>query len=283
MAAVVTKPGQGHVQLKKTAGVSSPAIGTQTFVPMLGVQPRNPRNVARPDQVNKAGSIINAILGMKTPSCTWSAAAKASWWTAAFLNSLIGGSAAYLDSALDSDEYAVGMYEPIEATTRVYDGVRWTALSVSYNAAGGPIVLQAAGPGVYGDSEKPSPTSFSTPSVDPGQDLNTSDVTITGGATLVRSANFTLLRGNALQMFSNTTLYGTQVSSGKVGGILSFEQSPIGVLPTTSFVMQIGTVTFTFVIDQDDLVLDFTTSFGNRVLAYTLTNLATGAYPFTIT
>jgi len=280
----VSKPGEGHFCFKKTDGQTSPgpAVGTQTFVPVKIVNPRNPFNIMRGDTISKAQSIVNATRGKRTPSATVQMAAKASWWTAAFLNSLIGGSASYLDSNLDSDQYAIGMYEPVKNTWRVFDGIRWSTLAIAYNAAGGDIMVTLSGPGLYGDSEAGSPTSFSTPSVDPGQNLNTSNITVTG-ATLTRSWGITIVRGQGPQPFSDGTLYMSNVSSGKIGGIFTVEQSDTAsTFASSTITIVVGAVTFVFSLDKDESVLDFTPQFGTQFTNYAMTDLSTGGYPLTI-
>lgn len=280
----VSKPGEGWAAIKKTDGQTSPgpAIGTQTFIPVKAVNPRNPLNIMRGDTISYAQSIVNATSGKHTPSVVVSAAAKTSWFTAAFLNSIIGGSSSYLDSNLDTDQYAVGMWEPVKNTVRVYDDIRFSTLAISYNAAGGDIMVTMSGPCLYGDSEKPSPTSFTTPTVDPGQNLNTSDVTITG-ATLGRSFGITIVRGQGPQPFSNQTLYMSNVSTGKIGGIFTVEQSDTALtFATSTITIAIGSVNFQFDLDLDESVLDFTTQFGTKYSNYAMSDLSAGTYPLTI-
>lgn len=278
----VEKYGEGWAAIKKTDGQNSPAIGTQTFIPVKAINPRNPRNRMRGDTISKAQSIVNATSGKFTPSVVVSAAAKASWWTATFLNSLIGGSSSYLDANLDSDQYAVGMYAPVANTTRVYDDIRWSTLAITYNAAGGDIMMTLSGPCLYGDSEKSPPTSFSTPTVDPGENLNTADVTISG-FDLSRSFGITIVRGQGQQPFSTGDLYMSNVSSGKIGGIFMLEQSPTAIaVPTTTISIVIGSVTFDFDIDRDESVTDFTTAFGTTFRNFAMTDLVSGTYPLTI-
>lgn len=281
-----TKPGQGYFVIKKTAGVASPAVGTQTFIPVKAANPRNPRNISRSDTISKAASIVTATKGKFTPSCGFVAPAKATWFTQLLLNSLIGGSAAFVDPNLDTDQYGMGMYEPVLNATRVWDDIRFAALTINYQAAGGDILVNASGPGVFGESEKGTPTSFSTPTVDFGQNYNTSDVVITG-ADQVRAFSFTLLRGQGQMMEADGTLYPITVASGKAGGLFTLEQSgTFGTTFTSTITIQIGPATtgvkFVFSLDLDELVTDFTTSFGTTVKSATMTDLSAGGYPFTI-
>jgi hypothetical protein len=283
----VSKEFLGYYVMKKTAGQSSPSVGTQIYLPVMSVDPRNPVNNTYPGVVNRSAAPSVVVRGKKTPRIRVLSCLKASWATYVNLNSFIGGSPSYLDTTqFDTDQYGIGLYEPVMNVTRVFDGVRFSQMTVAYTAAGGPIGFALAGIGVYGDSEAASPTGFSAPTTDAGQLYNTADVTISG-ADQVRSMRIDILRGQGYMMYSDGTYYAAQTATGMIGGALTLEQSPTAsTVPTSALTMQVGPastgVQFVCNINLDDPVREFTTRFGTIVRSFTLIDTAAGAYPVQI-
>jgi hypothetical protein len=270
---------RGWIQLKKTAGsATNPAVATQFSIPAALWQPRNPQNKVRPDQVNAATYETVSTLGMKTPTSRIVAALKASWWGINLVNMLVGNR----DANFATDEFAVGGNNVFG--TRVYDGCHCAMLQLSQNLMGGPVSMTMDAIGQYGDNEKGTPTSFSAPSVDPGQLLDVTKVGFGGTADLVVSWVLTLMVRCRWRPAVPGTQYSQGIAIGRLTGTFVIEQSPThNTSPSTSATLAIGSagagVSFALSLDPDDDNQPQTTDEGTVIRTYTLADLAAGGNP----
>ena len=276
-----TRDDLGWIALKQTGGGG----GTQFGIPLKNTAPRNPSNNAYADVINNAAGPSVVTKGKKTPMIDIETLAHPTWFTQANLNALIGGSASFLDSNYYSYEFAVGMWEPVINTQRVYDGTRFSRLRVVYNAGGSDIAVALSGIARYGDSEAPAPTSFSAPATVGGQAYNTSDVAITG-ADQVTQVVMDLVRIQRFKPISDSTLFMGGTGSGRVFGTLTIVQEPtFGSTPSSTFSMQVGPATtgvkLSCGVNLDDVLRAFSTEDGKVGRTYSMVGF-TGGYPFSI-
>lgn len=213
----------GGVTIYKTAGVSSPAITTAYRIPVITGLPTNAENFAYPPVTNAAGGQSSGSQGKRTPFVTLEAPIAPNWFTAAFLNDLIGGSAAYLDVRKDSSEFAIVFDEPIMGQD-FWTGFKFMQANLVYVAAGGPLMLQMTSCGIFGDSDDGSPPTVAAYTTNTGQEYGTSDVVIVG-ADQVDALTISLMRAQGQQMTSNGTVNPNAVSSGMSGGSVAITQS----------------------------------------------------------
>jgi hypothetical protein len=276
----------GWVGLKKEAGQTGagPAVGTIYSFPTGRAQPRNPNNIGYLSTINAAGAVSVKVAGKKTPTVTIEGVPlKASFFTAQFVNSLIGGSSSYLDTNFNSDRYLIGINNG--STTRYYSGCMCQSIRIYWAAPGGPMMdLQFIA--VAGDSEN-SPGSITTPSTDGGTALGIADVDFNSTVDAVYSGSILIARPQAWQFEADGTLYSDTIQSGQVGGMFTYMTSPLAsVVPSTSATVRFKIsatptyVTFALNLSQDETSEDVQAALGVNGRAYTLFN--SGLYPFTV-
>lgn len=275
--------GVAILQCTAQAG-SSVAAGTNIQLPLLGANPVNPVNNVYASVVNRSSFPTIVVRGKKTPGVMFDVVPKSPWFTAANLNSMIGSTLAYTNTAiLDTAEFGLGLYEPVAATYRQFDGLKCATMSLSMTAAGGPIGFSTSWAGIHGDSEGVALTwpSFGGLSPSPGSGYDISNVTFTSAAIdQVRSFRLDLVRGQGAQFFMDGTYFAATVSSGMFGGALTIEQSPTATVVASSQVaITIGPVTFSCLVNLDAPVRAFTSSIGTIVRSFTLIDTAAGGTP----
>ena len=270
-----------HLAIKNITGA-----GTQYQMPFSQLRPSNPNNFFYLPQVN--ASAYPSVYGQsqKSPDLMIMGPAKASWFTALNLNAWIGT----VDANADSAFHSFGIYNPTSTVYRVFDQFKCDRLDISGNAAGGPQNVSSSWAGLFGDSELGgtaingfSQTSFSATSVVPsaGQLVNVSGVSV-AGATLVRSYNMTLNRGQTVQRYFTNNAYGSDVSSSMASGQLTLEQEPSGTSPTSTVAITIGAVTFTLLLNLDVFSRGLQTGYGTKINTYSMIDVTAGGSNFTI-
>jgi hypothetical protein len=216
-----------------------------------------------PGVANVAAGSVATAKGKKLVQMHFSAPAHPTWFTFKTINDWIGGTAGYLDSSLNTSQWDFDRYEPVQTDQR-YSLGKCQHLSVSYNAAGGPIMVHSTWLALYG-ANYGTPATFTTPTRLTGQDYNTADV-VSASFDLIRSFVWTAGRAQIPQPYANGTNYHTIITSHAIGGTLAMEQSPtasqgnqIAVAETTltgTAVFQIGPTTtgvkFTNYVNRDD-------------------------------
>jgi len=276
----------GGLQIQKTAGQISPgeALATVHNIAIVGADPRNPYNFAYPPVTNASAGPVNGVQGKRTPFFPLTTCAKSSWFTAQLLNDLIGGTNAYLDTGLNTSEYALNLSEPILGNRR-FSNCKCAGLDIDYIAAGGPVMVNMTFTGLYGDDEG-TPPSFSAYSRDAGLDIDTSLVAITGADQIDRMT-VSLVRVQQNQLYSNGTLYGTAVTSGGIGGIVTIYQSATFTqTASTTITFQVGAVSLQFAINLDNPVKAWSMGRSTWVKQYSMVDFSgtfASGYPCLIT
>ncbi len=281
------KGSRGWVRMRKTAGqvASGPALDTYYSFPNTIAQPRNPDNLTFMPVVNVSAAPSVVVAGKKTPAVSLPGIPlKASFWSSIFANSLIGGSDAWLDTAFNSDEYAVGVHNG--DSLRVYDGCHCAQMALEQAAVGGPILMSLDFLAIYGDSEKGVPTTIVAPTVDPGTLHDVTKVDWNSTAEDVYRWRLVLQRAQGYQMVDDGTLYAASIESGNIGGLLTIWINPkSATIPTTSATLKIGGsggAAFALDLKRVELVQDVGPSLGMQVITYALFKAA-GGYPVAIT
>lgn len=290
----VPKNPVGYVLMKKTAGGATPAVGTQLLIPVIATQPRNPLNNQYPQGVNKSMFTTNLIKGTKTPSIAFQSYLKTSYVTPAFLTSLIDS----FDTNQDSDTWAIYLNDGTQSATwsnRIFDGCKCAAMQIAHSKAAGGTTIECA----FLAQTASGSTSFTLTGLNPdaGEFFNSSQVDYGGlfnidgsglaGSTadFVRGWRLNLMHGQAYNMYSNGTLDPAAVSSGKYGGTVQLEQTPLyAISPSSSFVVRIGpsgspAVTATCLVNLDEDVYDVAGGFGTLLRTYTLYDNSAGGNP----
>lgn len=260
---------RGWMALKKTGGqTASPTVGTVYTFPVGVITPRNPNNINYMPVCNRLALPSVKVAGKKTPSVGVPAPLKASWHSAAFWNSFIGGSDSFLNAAAqyNTDEYGIGVNDGSD--TRVYDGAHGVMFTLEQAAPGGVIMATLAWLARYGDSEAPTPTTFATAAPDTGALLDVTNVSF-ATATDVHSWRLTVMRPQGYQMTADGTLYAATVEAGMLGGTLRLVQNKKGTAPTTTETITIGGVAFALALSADEMASDIPPSLVTMTNDYT--------------
>lgn len=283
MSANLVKNFLGYMQLQKTAGSGAVVNGTTFQIPFNSMQPRDPKNNAYPNPVNKDAFPSIVILGKRTPSLSFTAFLKSSWCSAALFNSLLTA----FDANNDADEWAIKINDGSTGgawSNRIFDGCRLSALSFAQSAASGGVLVSfgflaktGQGSTVFGAASNP----------DAGFLVDVSQIDFGGAPTanLVRGYQIACLRGTAYEMFFNGTYYPDATASGMLGGQLILEQSPkYTVSPGSSFVARLGPIgtpilTATMLVNPDEDVYDIAPGFGDIFRRYSLIDISAGGAP----
>lgn len=255
-------------------------VGSLTYtVPSASASPRNPLNFGYPGLVNASGFPSTLVQGKKSPSITLSTVAKASWFTATFLNNLLFT----LDSDNNTRNHTVVLYDnsgiqygvadSSHKGMRVYTGCRCTGVSLYQTAVGGPVGVDIGFAAITGESEDSTvnSTSATIPSTSAGSLFNISQVAFSTSTAYVRSWRLNLVRGQGPQFYADGTLYANDIVSGMASGSLTVEQSPLGsdMGSAQTITFSSGPV-FTLAFNKDESVQDFSIGLGNVMKAYTL-------------
>ncbi|HXJ43183.1 MAG TPA: hypothetical protein VNH18_28140 [Bryobacteraceae bacterium] len=183
------------------------------------------QNNTYPGVANAAAGAVNSTRGKKIVRMSCVAPAHPSWFLMKFINDILGGAAGYLNTSpvADTSTWDFDRYEPVLGHKR-YTGGKCEGISVSYNAAGGPINVGMSWLAIY-PAEEGSPATFAAPTRVTGRDYDTGDLSSTS-LDLLRSFVWTAGRAQAPQPYANGTYYFGAISSHSLGGTLSIEQSP---------------------------------------------------------
>ena len=266
---------KGWCILRKTGGSGPLSVGTQIMVPCDHIICNNPTNTTYPLLINADASVSNAVLGKRTPNVTLQTAVKTSWWSANLLNSLLMSS----DSDGNTDMYAVGIFDG--AAMRVFDGARCAGMTLGANAAGGATGIELPFLARYDSAQPgtPSPTTFTTPTVDPGYLLPVSQINFANTADLVSAVQLQILRGQGYLPFFDQSLYMGGIGSGVATGTMSISQSPTATTtPSSGAILQVGTtgagVQFACSLNLDNFKRDYMASLGSMADIYSLVDLS---------
>ena len=284
MSSNVTKGFAGYAYLQKVSGSGAVIYGTEIEIPYLSAQITKPENNVYPPLVNNAVSPAVYIQGKHTPGWSLSTLAKVSWFTPAFLNSLI----VTPDANYDTDLWNLMLYE---AGAEKLDGCRCGALSLSWSAAGGGIGVEMGGIGTLQDG---TAVFSGTGAVDPGAMIASANIDFGGSATaaLVRGWQLMIARPQQWDMFENGANVRDPrgVSTGQIGGSVAIELSAASgaVIPTDTFTVRFYSpangallLTATAKLNLDNPIRPRNVGFGNKRYEYTLINASTGAVPVT--
>lgn len=194
------------------------AANTEVAIPGWAF-PENPLNREREAVVNAAGEPSVEYEGKKTPTIRVIATPKSSFYTVAFITSLIIG----LNASNDTPTWAIGLNDT--NSTRVYDGCKCERVILTGNPTLRRIIMDFKA--IYGDSEKAVPTTFSTPSTDAGKVISAAQCGWTSAtADLVREWGLVFEREQAWDMVADETAYATAIRSGHLRFALSLGQDP---------------------------------------------------------
>jgi len=222
-----TKDHAGSLTFYKDAGEVSNGytVGTQTIVPYSSCDVIELQNIVTPGVANVSAGPVSYTRGKKLVRMTCTAPARSTWCIQKQINDWIGGSDSFLNTSpvKDTSTWSFDRYEPVLGHQR-YTAGKCEGITVSYNAAGGPINVTMSWLAIY-PAEEGSPDTFSVPTRQTGRDYDTGDVTSTS-LDLLRSFQLTVARGQAPQSIANGTYYLTAISSHAIGGSLLIEQSP---------------------------------------------------------
>lgn len=222
-----SKDGLGQLVFKKAAGevVNGYSLTTEIGVAYTSCDVVEAQNNTYPGVSNMSAGAVNSARGKKLVRMSCVAPAHSNWFLQKVLNDWIGGTAGFLAAApvADTSTWDFDRYDPVMGHRR-YTGGKCEAISISYNAAGGPINVGMSWLAIY-PAEEGSPATFATPTRYTGKDYDTGNVTSTS-LDLLRSFTWTAGRAQAPQAFASGTYYFTSISSHSLGGTLSIEQSP---------------------------------------------------------
>jgi len=279
---------KGWIVMKLTeAAAAGHTLNTEIAIPGMAF-PRNPLNRTRPDVVNATGEPSIEYQGKRTPTMRIVAFPKTSWFTVNFINSLI---LSLISASNDSGGWAVGLYDT--NGTRVYDDGRCERIILTGNPTVGPVIMDFKF--LYGEGEKSSASTFSTPSTDSGQVIKASECQWTAAtADIVREWGLVLERPQAWDMTANGTAYAQAIRSGPLRGALTLGQDPdYSQSPTSSDsssgtpVLKIGPsgggVQFTVKVSNDEDETPHTPSVVTKTRSYSLIDLSDGAGMVAIT
>ena len=278
----------GWVKLKKIGGQTSPgpALNTQTFIPTLITNPRNPLNFSYVPSVNAAQSPVNYVQGKRTPSVSFRALVKSSWFTNALISDLIGAST-YLDTNNNNSVYSIGINMGNGNATRVFDNFSCASITFHQEAQGGSIVAEFTFVGIYGDTEKSSPATFTTPTTDNGTMLDITKSSFNSTADAVYSWRMSLMRPQAYQFEADGTRYSDAIQAGMLGGTVQYVTSDLSTtVPTSSVTIQIGSVgagvQFVSYINPDEIVMDLGPALNSRTISYTMGDFALANFGYCV-
>ena len=204
----------------KSQLVASP--NTETSVPTLVLDPRNPANNIYFTGINKLGSIASFVRGRNTPALQQSTYLHSSFTSAALLASYITS----FDSNNDSNAYNWQTNDGTSGqslSTEVFGGCRCAAMSIA-GMNTGPVSLDMAWLAQTANSN----ASFSAYTPITGQCYDAAITAFNGGADTVDGYRINILRGQAYNMMFNPGSYDPLgVDSGMIGGTLELIQSPL--------------------------------------------------------
>jgi hypothetical protein len=224
--------------------------------------------------VNAAESPVNFTQGKRTPTITFRALLKASWFLNPLISDLIGAST-YLDTSNNSSVYSVGINMGNGNATRVYDNFSCASITLSQESQGGNIVAEFTMVGIYGDTEKGSPATFSTPTTDAGTMLDITKVDFNSTVDSVYSWRMSLMRPQAYQFAADGTKYSDTIQAGMLGGTFQYVTSDLSVtVPSTTLTCKVGSagagIQFVAYVNLDETVLDLAPSLNARTISYTM-------------
>ena len=294
------KPQLGQLVFKKAVGeiVNGYTLTTEIGIPYTSCDVVEAQNNTYPGVANVSAGAVNSTRGKKLVSMSCVAPAHSSWFLQKTINDWIGGTAGFLAATtFDTSTWDFDRYEPVLGHQR-YTGGKLQGISVSYNAAGGPINVGMQWLAIY-PAEEGAPATFATPTRVTGRDYDTGDVT-SSSLDLLRSFTWTAGRAQAPQPIADNTYFFTAITSHSLGGTLSVEQSPtasqgnqVAVAANTvvgTIVFQVGPVTtgvkFTNYVKRDSARRGSPGNApGTLFVDYSLEdegNVSTTGYPFQI-
>ena len=263
---------KGWVVLKKTAGNGPGAVGTQYLIPTLVFEANNPVNTSYPVLINSAVSIVNGVIGKRTPNVTISTVMKGTSITANLLLSLLTA----VDAFGDTDQYSIAVYDGLNL--RIFDECRCAGVVISASAIGGAIMVQMSFLARYGDSQAPYTTVFATPSIDAGYLSPVSQVGLAGTADLATGFQVSLLRAQGYLAYFDQTIFMSGIASGMLTGTLALVQSPrASTVPNSSFILQLGVagagIQIQSYVNLDSFKRDHTPALGSMSNNFSLVDL----------
>lgn len=266
---------QASVQIMKTAGSGSPTTGTCWTLPSVQVACSNPTNISLPFLVNSDANVRNSVLGKKTPSVVITTVLKPSFCSAALFNSLLFSS----DTNHDTDTFAIRITDG-ESNVRVFSLAKCAGISISCQAVGGAIGIQLSFISVYGDTEGPAVTGWTTPAVDPGALTPISQVDFNSTANAVMGFSLALNKTQTYNFQVDGTLYAQAVQSGPFSGSLSIAQKPAAtVVPTTGCTIKLGStgtgIQIASALVLGAMVRNYVPSLGTMANNYAIADLTT--------
>jgi len=221
-----TKDHLGSMTFQKDDGevVNGYTVGASVIVPYTSCDVAELQNNVYPGVANVAAGATTTARGKKIVRMTMTAPAHSSWFLQKTINDWIGGTAGFLAATtFDTSGWSFCRYEPVLGNQR-YTAGKCESISLSYNAAGGPINVSMSWLAIY-PAEEGSPDTFAAPTRVTGKDYDTGDVTSTS-LDLLRSFTWTAGRAQAPQAIADNTYYLVKITSHSLGGTLSVEQSP---------------------------------------------------------
>jgi len=281
MSTNVIKGYRGYMYLKKIDGDGPLLDNEEVLIPYMEAAPEAPYNDTYMPVVNKATGPSIIVRGKITPSISVRTIAKPSWFTADLINSML----LTRDANFDTDVFAAKLVELGESAPTVYDTFRVGGLSLSHNAAGGPLGVEFSGIA----ATSAGVTVFTgTGEADAGLAYDAAAVDYNSTAELVRAWRLNLMCPQSYDMFSNRSRYPSGVSTGQISGTLELEfSSKAAVVPTSTMTIRIYDssdvlqITLTVNLNLDVPRRIRSVGLGNKIHAYTLINSSTGAIPVT--
>jgi hypothetical protein len=284
MSTCAVKDFLGYAALKKISGSGAITAGTQVNLPVTLVQPRNPMSISFPDVINSSAYRTVSLLDKKLPTLSLTTYVKSNWLSANLLNSLI----VTLDGGYDTDVWSIAVASE-DKTTHVWDDARCSALRLSQSSYGGPLQMSLDFVATYGDSEKSSPATFTTPTApSTGSLIDVAHVDFNNTASQVRGWTLNITRAQTPVYFIDGTYYSACIASGPLLGMLTLTQSASAVtVPSTAATIRIYTnpamppsgakVTISMQLQLMELLRDYTPDLGVATRNYQLVSL--GAQP----